>query len=115
MRIILTVVLFIISTFFYGCYEKEKLMSPIKNNLPTHFQKVGDDFAAAIKQTIYNFNEMGIDYSNIESMDVLRDKFYKDYIVANPIMTKCPISDINQLLNIDAATLNARVENLTPI
>lgn len=92
---------------YFGFEQKEK------TNFPEHIEKYAKEVAKGINVAVQNLNEMGVDYSDAESTPAFKERFYKDWYEANPIMTKSgvPISQ----MQIDPTVFTEKIRNLTEI
>jgi hypothetical protein len=85
---------------------------PEKTYLPANIEEYGKEVAAELYSTVKNLNKMGVDYSNANSSETFKDRFFSDYYKASSIKTKSGTLKPTQMpSNVFAERLN----NLTQI
>lgn len=101
---------------FSHCSADNDFLSSNKTteaNFPKHIENYGKTLAKELRQTIYNLNEMGIDYSDAKDTPEFKERFFSDWSKASPTLTKSGISDNN--FQQDPKLLAEKLSNLTKI
>ncbi len=83
-------VLFSFLFFMQGCSSDGDIWSENstgQTNFPKQSEEYGKAVAKEIRETVYNLNKMGVDYSRMDKSR-LKEQFYKDLDQASPILKK---------------------------
>jgi hypothetical protein len=79
---------------FSRCATDEILMPEQveKANFPAYIEEYGETLAKELRQTVYNMNKMGVNYSDAENTPEFKERFYNDLYNATPRKTRSNIS-----------------------
>lgn len=85
---------------------------PEKTYLPAHIEDYGKAVATELHNTVKNLSKLGVDYSNANSSEVFKERFFSDYYKASSIKTKSGTIKPTQM---PPKVFAERLNNLTQI
>lgn len=95
-RIFFSILTFIVCivVFSHCSIDEDYLMQEQAEeaNFPAHIEKYGKTLAEELRQTVYNMNKMGVDYSDAINTPEFKERFYNDFYNAIPVKTRSNLS-----------------------